>query len=109
MRCNRVNQALRLPRLTNGVTAKSMGLCWGPGALMTVMLFGAVSWYFALVPLGFSAIVHGILRWGYKNDPRVFEIYERYSNMASRYHPNPREKLPIAFQRPVKVGRGVRM
>lgn len=109
MRVSQVHQALLLPRLTQGISSKAMGLCWGPGALLAVLIGTSNDWYYGLIPIACALAVHSLLRWSYKKDHRVFDIYIQYASMASRYHPNSREKLPVPFERPFKVGRGLRM
>lgn len=109
MRVSEVNRALSLPRLSYGVTAKALGFCWGPGALIAVFVGTSSSWWWALIPMGISASAHAILRWKFKKEPLWVDIYGRYSIMASEYHPNCRENLPEPFQRPYKVGRGLRL
>jgi hypothetical protein len=109
MRVTEVNQALLLPRLSSGVSNKALGLCWGPGAMMTLLVASSAPLYYAAIPIGLSAIAHAALTWAYKKDFRVFAIYGQYANLAKRYHPETREKLPQPFERPYKVARGVRM
>lgn len=67
-----------------------------------------VGWFYSTIPVGVGMIAHGIVRWLYKKDHRVFEIYARYARYADEYHPHSREKLPPGFERPHKVGRGIR-
>lgn len=109
MRVSEVNQALLAPRLNNGVTNKALGLCWGPGALIAMLVASSFNVWYAAIPLGISATVHAALSWAYKKDPRIFEMYGKYAMMAKRYHPETRENLPAPFERPHKVGRGIRM
>ena len=59
--------------------------------------------------MSISALIHLLLRWAYKKDHRIFEMYIKYALLSNFYHPNAREKLPPAFERPAKVGRGVRI
>jgi type IV secretory pathway TrbD component len=109
MRQSEVNHALQAPRLSNGVSTAALGYCWGPGALAAVLTATSVEAYWALVPLALAAAVHAVLRWAYKKDARIFEIYSRYAVLAKSYHPHTRDKLPAGFERPHKVGRGVRL
>lgn len=110
MRTSVVNKALLAPRLNNGVTNKALGLCWGPGAF-TAFLLGSselgILW--AAIPIVISAAAHAALSWAFKKDPLIFSMYMKYAIMAKRYHPESREKLPAPFERPHKVGRGLRM
>lgn len=109
MRESPVNRALNLPRLNYGVGQKALGLCWGPGALAAVLVGTSAGWLWALLPIGVAMLLHGLLRWLFKKEPRVFEIYAKYAVLADEYHPHAREKLPQAFERPHKVGRGLRI
>lgn len=109
MRVSQVNRALSLPRLNYGVSSKALGICWGPSALLFVLIGTGGNWYYALIPLGFALIVHAVLMWAYKKDHHAFDIYSRYSTLANEYHPNSRENIPAPFERPAKVGRGLRL
>jgi type IV secretory pathway TrbD component len=110
MRQSNVCQALIKPRLSNGVSTQALAICWGPGALAAVLTAtSAEVIYYAAIPIVMSLGVHAILRWAYKKDSRVFEIYLRYASLGGAYHPNSRERLPRGFERPHKVGRGVRL
>lgn len=109
MRVSAVNKALLAPRLNNGVTNKAMGLCWGPGALLAFLIASASTLWYASIPLIVAFAVHAALSWAFKKDPRIFAMYAQYAIMAKRYHPDAREKLPAPFERPHKVGRGLRM
>lgn len=109
MRVSVVNKALLAPRLNNGVTNKALGLCWGPGAFIAFLLASEVDIWWAAIPLAISAALHAALSWAFKKDPLIFSMYTQYAIMAKRYHPESREKLPAPFERPHKVGRGLRM
>jgi type IV secretory pathway TrbD component len=109
MRVSVVNKALLAPRLNNGVTNKALGLCWGPGAFVGFLLATSVNVWYAAIPIGISAATHAALSWAFKKDPRIFSMYAQYALMAKRYHPDCRETLPAPFERPHKVGRGLRM
>lgn len=109
MRVSEVNQALLAPRLNNGVTNKALGLCWGPGALIALLVSSSFSVWYAAIPLGTSAAIHSALSWAFKKDPRIFDMYSKYAIMARVYHPETRETLPTPFERPHKVGRGLRI
>lgn len=109
MRTSVVNKALLAPRLNNGVTNKAMGLCWGPGAFVGFLLASEFSVWYAAGPLALSAAAHAALRWAFKKDPLIFSMYTKYAIMAKRYHPESRDNLPAPFERPHKVGRGLRM
>jgi hypothetical protein len=108
MRESELNPALLLPRLSNGVSSKALGLCWGPAALGAVMA-GGENLLYAPIPLLIGATVHAVIAWAYRKDPHAFEIYIQYARMAKRYHPDSREHLPPTFERPHRLGRGVRM
>jgi len=108
MRESEVNHALLEPRLSNGVSNKALGICWGPAAFIAV-LSSTVSVYYAAIPLAIAAIVHAVLAWAYKKDHNIFLIYVQYARMGKRYHPDSRENLPATYERPAKFGRGVRM
>lgn len=109
MRTSVVNQALLAPRLNNGVTNKALGLCWGPGAFIALLVATEANPWYAVIPFGLSFAGHAALRWAFKKDPLIFAMYTRYAMMAKRYHPESRETLPAPFERPHKVGRGLRM
>ena len=109
MRVSQINRALSLPRLSYGVSAQALGMCWGPAALAVVFVGTSVGWIWSLIPIGYGLIVHAILRWTYRKDYRIFDMYKRYSQLNDEYHPNAREKLPVPFERPYKVGRGLRV
>lgn len=108
MRVSEVNHALLEPRLSNGVSNKALGLCWGPGAFIAV-LAATASVYYAAIPLGISALFHALLAWAYKKDHHIFTVYVQYARMGKQYHPDSRENLPPTYERPAKFGRGVRM
>lgn len=109
MRISPVNKALLAPRLNNGVTNKALGLCWGPGAFLSFLIASASNLWYAAIPLIISTVAHMALSWAFKKDPRIFSMYTQYAIMAKRYHPDTRENLPAPFERPHKVGRGLRM
>jgi type IV secretory pathway TrbD component len=108
MRESEVNHALLEPRLSNGVSNKALGLCWGPGAFAAVLIC-TTSIYYAAIPLVISSAIHAMLAWAYKKDTHIFSIYIQYARMGKRYHPDSREKLPATYERPAKFGRGVRI
>ncbi|MCU6502331.1 hypothetical protein LPN04_31500 [Rugamonas sp. A1-17] len=108
MRETPVNLALNLPRLAYGVSNKALGYCWGPFALATALVATSADLIWALIPISMGMTVHGVLRWAFAKDPRIFEMYGRYSLLSNSYHPHTREELPEPFTRPVKVGRGLR-
>lgn len=109
MRVSAVNMALLAPRLNNGITNKALGLCWGPGAFVAFLLASEVNVWYAAIPIALSASAHAALRWAFKKDPLIFSMYTQYAIMAKRYHPDSRETLPAPYERPLKVGRGLRM
>jgi type IV secretory pathway VirB3-like protein len=109
LRVSNVNRAITLPRLSNGVSTAALGICWGPAAFVGVMIGTSIGWIYALIPIAIGAIVHSVLRWAFAKDHRIFEIYAKYSIIADEYHPHVRETLPIPFERPIKVGKGVRI
>lgn len=109
MRVSVVNTALLAPRLNNGVTNKALGLCWGPSAFISFLLATEVGFWWATIPLVIAFAAHAALSWAFKKDPLIFSMYTQYAIMAKRYHPESREKLPAPFERPYKVGRGLRM
>lgn len=109
MRTSEVNKALLAPRLNNGITNKALGLCWGPGAFIAFLLASEVSIWYAIIPIALSGAAHAALKWAFKKDPLIFSMYAKYAMMAKRYHPDPRETLPAPFERPYKVGRGLRI
>jgi type IV secretory pathway TrbD component len=108
MRESEVNHALLEPRLSNGVSNKALGLCWGPAAFIAV-LSGTVSIFYAAIPIAIAAVLHAALAWAFKKDTHIFSIYVQYARMGKRYHPDSRENLPATYERPAKFGRGVRM
>jgi type IV secretory pathway TrbD component len=109
VRTSVVNRALLAPRLNHGVTNKALGLCWGPGAFAAFLLASEVSFWYAAIPIALSAGAHAALKWAFKKDPLIFSMYTQYAIMGKRYHPESREKLPAPFERPHKVGRGLRI
>ena len=109
MRKSPVNRAIKAPRLSYGVSPKALGACWGPAAFLAVLLATSADWWFGLIPLAFAGIVHVVLKWAYSSDHHRFGIYIKFSLMANKYHPHPRERLPIHFDRPHKVGKGLRI
>ncbi|WP_426172497.1 VirB3 family type IV secretion system protein [Pseudoduganella sp. R-34] len=112
MRESSVNQALQKPRLSNGISSTAMGVIWGPAVLAFILIGNSgisKSWLWALIPLGIGALAHSVLRWIYRKDPRIFAMYAKYSILSTSYHPDARETLPESFERPAKVGRGLRI
>lgn len=110
MRETYVNRALREPRLKAGVSPKALGVTWGPGAFLSVMIGSSYGWWpWSIVPILMSLCAHTVLKWVYKNDHRHFAINAKFKTMADEYQPHSREKLPAAFQRPEKMGRGIRL
>lgn len=97
-----------MPRLSYGIGSKALGIIWGPCALAVVIVGTSVSWWWALAPICVGMLIHTVLRWLYAKDHRIFAKYLRYSSLSNFYHPHVREKLPSSFERPVKVGRGLR-
>lgn len=109
MRESSVNRALNLPRLSYGISSKALGIVWGPSALVGVLVGTSYGWLWALIPMAFGALAHSILRWVYRKDARIFAMYAKYSLLSETYHPDVRETLPTSFERPAKVGRGIRL
>lgn len=112
MRESDVNQSLNAPRLSYGISSKAVGIVWGPTALAIVMVlstFGKDGILGALVIGASACLLHSILGWAYRKDPLIFDMYGKYSILSDTYHPHAREVLPDGFQRPDKVGRGVRI
>lgn len=109
MRSSPVNGALRAPRLTYGVETKALGLIWGPMAFVAVIIGTSVGWTYAVIPMVVAALIHAGIRWAYKKDLYIFQIYGRYANLFGSYQPHPREELPDPFKRPAKVARGLRL
>lgn len=103
-----MNSALSRPRLSLGVDPQALGYCWGPGMFAAVMTGSSVGWWYALIPLGGCLVAHLVLRWAYRKDPHIFELYARYSKLGRQYQPFVREKLSDSFQRPDRVGRNLR-
>lgn len=108
MRASPVNKAIRQPRTQYGVSPKAMGYIWGPPAFTAVLIGPDIGWLYATIPIGFGMLLHAMVKWAYKKDHRVFAIYAKYAKFADEYHPHSREKLPDGFERPRKVGRGIR-
>lgn len=108
MRQSEVNHALLEPRLSNGVSNKALGLCWGPAASIAV-LTGTINIFYAAIPIAIGALLHAVVAWAYKKDHNIFMVYIQYARMGKRYHPDSRENLPATYERPAKFGRGVRM
>jgi len=104
-----VNRALHKPRLTQGVTTAVLALCYAPAAMFAMGIAAAFGVIPAIAPLAAGAFAHMVLRYFFRLDHRCLEIYGRYSQLADRYHPHKREKLNAPFERPSKVGRGLRL
>lgn len=109
MRKSPVVRALVIPRLSYGISSKALGYCWGPSALFAVMIGTSFEPWFGLIPIAIGATAHAVLKWAYRKDPHMFAIYGRYALLAHSYHPHSRENLPVPFERPVGMGRGVRI
>jgi type IV secretory pathway TrbD component len=109
LRTSPINRALNIPRLSYGISQKAMGICWGPMALVAVFIGSSNGWIWALIPVVIGALIHSVLRWLYKKDHLIFDIYGKYSVLSNEYHPHVRENLPVPFERPTKVGRGIRL
>lgn len=109
MRVTEINRALRLPRLSQGVSNGALGVIWGPGALISFLIGSSAGWLYAIPPVVATMVVHSIFRWFFRQDHRFFDIHKRYEKLAEEYQPDPREKLPNGFERPEKWCRGVRI
>lgn len=94
--------------MQQGVSSKAMGYIWGAPAFAAVLVGTNYGWLYATAPVGVGMLIHAIVKWAYKKDHRVFEIYAKYARFADEYHPHSREKLPEGFERPHKLGRGIR-
>jgi type IV secretory pathway TrbD component len=108
MRESHVPGVFHRPKMVGGIESGALGLCWGPFALIAVMVAQSQGWLWACLPLLVGGLVHGLLVWLYAKDPDIFRIYRQYARMADRYHPNLADKLPATFERPHGYGRGVR-
>lgn len=108
MRTSPVTRAISLPRLNYGVSSKALGYCWGPTALVAVLTGSSQGWLWAGIPISVGFTAHLILQWLFQKDARIFEMYVNYARLADSYHPHARESLPATFERPHKVGRGIR-
>lgn len=109
MRITVVNQALRKPRLSNGISTRAKGMIWGPMAFAAVIIGTEAGWALATIPMGVGCILHTVVKWAYAKDHHMFAIMAKYANLADEYFPHMRERLPHPFQRPAKVGRGIRL
>lgn len=109
MRISELNSALSRPRLKAGLSNFSLGLTWGGGGIVILLVGTSVGWHWALLPLSLTILIHLILRWAFRKDHHIFDIYMRYSQLNAEYHPYVREKLAHPFERPQKVGRGLRL
>lgn len=109
LRQSEVNTALMKPRLSKGVSAPVLGYIYAPTALASVLSAAFADWYYAGIPIAMGLLAHAILTWAFKKDHRVLEILGKYSLLADEYHPHARENLPAGLERPVGVGRGIRM
>lgn len=108
MRQTPVNNALNIPRLSYGVSSQALGYCWGPFGLITAITATSAGWLWGLLPIGAGMTVHGLLRWAFAKDARIFAMYGKFSILSTSYHPHARGELPDPFKRPLKVGRGLR-
>ena len=104
-----VNKALHKPRLTQGVTTAVLAVCYAPAGILALGVAAAFGLIPAIIPLFIGASAHMVLRYFFRNDHRCMEIYGRYSQLADHYHPHKREKLNAPFERPARVGRGLRL
>lgn len=108
MRQTYVNHALRAPRLSQGVSSAALGYIWGPFAFIAFMIGSSVGWLWAIGPVACGVLVHSVVKWMYRKDHRYFAIEAKWTKLAEEYHPHSREKLPAPFERPAKMGHGVR-
>ncbi|MGT2460245.1 VirB3 family type IV secretion system protein (plasmid) [Cupriavidus basilensis] len=92
--------ALQRPMLSGGIGLKAMAMIW-PGAALACFLATSP------LPLAAGFLLHGALRWAYRKDPQVIDIYLKYAETADHYQPHVRERVR-GVQRPVGYGRGVR-
>jgi len=109
MRKSSVNQALNKPRMSSGISNKAMAVIWGPVGLAAMMVGTEAGYRWSLVPVAVGVLAHAVLRWVFTKDARILMMYAKYSILATSYHPHSRETLPTSFERPPKVGRGVRI
>ncbi|MGE8451108.1 MAG: VirB3 family type IV secretion system protein [Pseudomonadales bacterium] len=92
--------ALQKPMLSGGIGLKAMAMIW-PGVGLACFLATSP------LPLAAGVVMHVVLRWAYRKDPQVIDIYLKYAETADHYQPYVRDRFKGA-QRPVGYGRGVR-
>lgn len=63
--------ALRRPRLSAGVGAKSATMIWAVVAMCAVLV--GIPWGLLFIPVG--GVFHGALAWFFKKDPQIMALY----------------------------------
>ncbi|WP_234265126.1 hypothetical protein [Hydrogenophaga sp. NFH-34] len=63
--------ALRRPRLSAGVGAKTATMIWSVSALIGILI--PMPWSLIVVPIGL--LVHTALAWFFKKDPHIMALY----------------------------------
>ena len=104
-----VNQSMRKPRLTMGVSATAIGTIVLITILSAELVAASLSWAYAPIPGAIGLLWYLILRWVYKEDHCAFQIYTKYAAMADEYHPDSASNLPMPFGRPIGAGKGFRI
>ena len=82
MRLSTNYRALQLPRLTAGISAKIATLLW-MGVFAISIIFD--SRWIAGGAFVIGIVLHRVLIWFFKKDPKVFEIYAFYTQTKDIY------------------------
>lgn len=91
------------------MTTKARGTIWGPGALIVFWLGSSIGWKYVIPVIILLVLTHMIVAYLFRKDHRYFEIAAKYEQLADRYQPHAREKLPAPFERPEGMGRNLRI
>jgi hypothetical protein len=107
MRKSPIVRALVTPKMSGGMSAGAMALCYGPAAL-TAFILGQWRWWAGALPFVFAVAGHAWAKYKFAQDVYYFEIAKVYNSTGDHYQPWPREHLRGRGQRPKGFGRGMR-
>ena len=99
-RTNRIYRSLNEERTYGGVQ-KEVVLA---NAGFTALAIAGLNWWWVLLP---AIGLHVVMRNINKNDPKIMQVYARYSRQATRYDPWPHRVSDPRRDRPTGFSRGM--
>lgn len=95
--------ALRRPRITAGVGAKTATMIWSITALFAIAI--GMPWGLLAIPI--AATVHGGLTWFFRKDPQIMALYLVHEVVPNNLHAGSPCHGETWMSRPGGFGNGI--